>query len=107
MAEYEYLPVAPRDEIPLGERIYLELDGKSVVVFNVGGTFYAIGDVCTHDNGPLGDGELDGHQIICPRHGARFDLSSGKALTRPAVNPAPFYPTRVVDGIVEIGLPIK
>lgn len=107
MADYEYLQVAPLEELPSGERIYLELDGKPVVLFNVGGSFYAIGDVCTHDNGTLGEGELDGHQIICPRHGARFDLRDGKALTLPAVTPAPRYPTRVVDGIIEIGLPIK
>ncbi len=107
MAEYEYLQVAPLEELPPGERIYLELDGKPVVLFNVGGTFFAIGDVCTHDNGTLGEGELDGHQVICPRHGARFDLHDGKALTLPAVSPAPHYPTRVVNGVIEIGLPVK
>ena len=59
----------------------IEIDELPIAVFNVDGKFYAIGDVCTHDDGPLGDGELDGYQIICPRHGARFDIRSGKALT--------------------------
>ena len=55
---------------------------------------------------PLGDGELDGFQIICPRHGARFDIRSGKALMLPAVVDTPWYPVRVVDGWLEIGLPV-
>ena len=54
------------------------------MLFHVDGRFYCIDDVCTHDGGPLGEGELDGCQIACPRHGARFDLRSGKAMTMPA-----------------------
>jgi len=107
MAEYEYIQVAPLEEIPAGERLFLEIEGNPIVLFHLGAAFYAIGDVCTHDNGPLGDGELDGHRIICPRHGARFDLRSGKALTLPAVTHAPSYPVRVVDGMVEIGFEVK
>ncbi len=106
MAEaLEYVAVAAVEELPRGERIFLDIDGQVIVLFNVGGDFFAIGDVCTHDNGPLGEGELDNHAIICPRHGARFDIRTGKALTLPAVTPTPSYPTRVVDGQIEIGLP--
>jgi len=107
MAETVFVQVAPLEELPAGERIFVEFDSQPVVLFNIGGTIYAIGDVCTHDNGPLGDGELDGLQIICPRHGARFDLSNGKAVSLPAVKPTPWYPVRVVDGMIEIGIPTK
>lgn len=103
--ELEYVAVAGVDELPSGERIFLEVDNKAIVLLNIGGNLYAIGDVCTHDNGPLGEGELDGHAIICPRHGARFDVRTGKALSLPAVTPTPSYPVRIVDGMIELGLP--
>jgi 3-phenylpropionate/trans-cinnamate dioxygenase ferredoxin component len=102
--ELEYIEIAPLEEVPVGERLFLELDNLPVVLFNVGGTIFAIGDVCTHDNGPLGEGELDDHQVICPRHGARFDIRTGAALTLPAVAPTPVYPVRVSDGMIYIGL---
>jgi 3-phenylpropionate/trans-cinnamate dioxygenase ferredoxin subunit len=104
-ANIEFLPVAEAVELPSGERLSFEVDGKPVVVFNIAGGFYAIGDICTHDNGPLGEGELDGFKVKCPRHGARFDVRDGKALTLPAVKSTPSYPVRVVDGWIEIGLP--
>ena len=66
---------------------------------------YAIDDVCTHDGGSLDQGELDGNEIECPRHGARFDVTSGKALTLPAVRPVKTYETREVDGAIEVNVP--
>jgi 3-phenylpropionate/trans-cinnamate dioxygenase ferredoxin component len=104
LSNYEFVQIAEAAEINPGERLVFEVDNIPVALFNVSGKYYAIGDVCTHDQGPLGDGELDGHQIICPRHGARFDIRSGKAITLPAVEDTSWYPTRVVDGWVEIGL---
>jgi 3-phenylpropionate/trans-cinnamate dioxygenase ferredoxin component len=104
MGGIEFYEVARVEDVPAGERLFIEIDGKPIVVFNIGGNFYAIGDTCTHDNGPLGDGELDDHQIICPRHGARFDIRNGKALTAPAFVDTPSYPIRVIDGNIEIGL---
>lgn len=104
MTELEYVPVARVEDIPNGGRIYVEFGGMIIVVFNIAGNYYATGDVCSHDNGPIGDGELDGYQLVCPRHGARFDVRNGKALTLPAVEDIPYFPTRVVDGQVEIGL---
>ncbi len=104
MTDLEYFPVARIEDIPNGGRIYVEFGGMIIVVFNVGGNYYATGDVCSHDDGPIGDGELDGYQLVCPRHGARFDIRSGKALTLPAVEDIPYFPTRVVDGQVEIGI---
>jgi 3-phenylpropionate/trans-cinnamate dioxygenase ferredoxin subunit len=89
------MKVARADAIPAGARKIVEVDGVEVVVVNVDGAFYAIEDVCTHDGGPLGEGQLEGCQLICPRHGARFDVRTGAALTMPAVEPAPTYEVRV------------
>jgi 3-phenylpropionate/trans-cinnamate dioxygenase ferredoxin subunit len=74
-------------------------------VFNIGGQLYAIADVCSHDDGPLGDGDLEGMEVVCPRHGARFDVRDGKVTSLPAAIDIPAYPVRVVDGQIEIGLP--
>ena len=73
-----------------------------IAVFNVAGAFYAIDDVCTHDGGGLAGGAVDGDVVICPRHGARFSLRTGAALTPPAYEAVRTYSTRVVDGTVEI-----
>ncbi len=102
---YDFVQVIEAAEIPRGERLTFEIDGLPIAVFNVSDQYYAIGDVCTHDDGPLAEGELDGFQIICPRHGARFDIRSGRALTLPAVQDTPWYPVRVQDGWIEVGLP--
>ncbi|HVP20691.1 MAG TPA: non-heme iron oxygenase ferredoxin subunit [Anaerolineaceae bacterium] len=106
LTKYKFYEIANVDDIPNGERIFLEIGTNQIVVFNITGNFYAIGDVCTHDDGPLGDGELDGYEVICPRHGARFDVRSGKATALPAVFPTPSYPIKVVDGKIEIGVPV-
>jgi len=104
--ECEFVPVASVDEIVEGDRLYIEVDELAIVLFNVAGRLFAVADLCSHDDGPLGDGELDGDKIICPRHGGRFDISSGKALSLPAIVDIPAYPTRVVDNRVEVGFPI-
>ena len=103
----EFLEIAPADQLPEGERLYIEVGGKQIVIFNLAGKLFAIGDVCSHDNGPVGDGEIEENEIICPRHGARFDIRTGKATSLPAIVDIPAYPVRVVDGMVEIGVPIK
>jgi nitrite reductase/ring-hydroxylating ferredoxin subunit len=75
--EVDFVPVAAEDELPNGERIFVQVDDYSIVLFNIAGQYFAIGDICSHDNGPVGEGELEEFQIICPRHGARFDRHSG------------------------------
>jgi len=100
----EYIEIAPLTDLPSGERLFVEVDGKPIVLFNLAGTVFAIGDVCTHDNGPLGDGEVDEHEVVCPRHGARFDVRNGKATSLPAVVDIPAYPVRVVEGKIEVGI---
>lgn len=101
----EFVAVAKTGELNNGERLYLEIDERSIVLFNIAGEYFAIGDICSHDDGPVGDGELEGHQIICPRHGARFDVRTGKALTLPAIVDIPAYPVRVHNGDIEVGIP--
>ena len=101
-----FYAIAGVEELPSGERLFIEVDGQPIVVFNIGGNFFAIGDVCTHDEGPLGDGRLENYEIICPRHGAHFDVRSGKAVSFPAVIDTPAYPIRVENGQIEIGLPV-
>jgi 3-phenylpropionate/trans-cinnamate dioxygenase ferredoxin subunit len=105
--EYDFIQVAPAGEIPRGGRIFLEIDDFPIVIFNIAGELFAIGDVCTHDEGPLGDGELSNHMIACPRHGAKFDIRTGKVLTLPAVSDTPSFPVREIDGMIEIGFPKK
>lgn len=104
-SELEFIAVAQEDELPNGERILLDIGGESIAVFNVAGRYYAIADLCSHDDGPLAEGDLHDTQIECPRHGAHFDLESGRALTLPAVVDIPAYPVRVVDGEIQVGLP--
>ena len=105
--ECEFVSVADVGDVPPGERLFVEIDQNTIVVFNIAGQYYAIADLCSHDNGPLGDGDLDGIEIICPRHGARFDVRNGKVLSLPAVEDIPAYPVKVVDGEIQIGVPIS
>jgi 3-phenylpropionate/trans-cinnamate dioxygenase ferredoxin component len=95
-------PVAPAASIAPGDYAQIELDAQLIAVFNIHGTFYAIDDLCTHDGGELAGGAVEGDVVICPRHGARFCLRTGAALTPPAYEPVRTYETRVNDGIVEI-----
>lgn len=97
-----WLTVADAAAIPPGDFAQVEVDDALVAVFNIGGTFYAIDDICTHDGGGLAGGAVDGDVVICPRHGARFCLRTGAALTPPAYEPVRTYETRVVDGVVEV-----
>jgi len=97
-----WITVAPADSIPSGDFAQVEVDTQLVAVFNIDGTFYAVDDVCTHDGGGLAGGAVEGDVVICPRHGARFCLRTGAALTPPAYEPVRTYATRVVAGIVEV-----
>ena len=90
-----FVKIATVTEIPPGMKKVVEVEDILIVVANIDGQFYAVEDVCTHDGGPLGEGKLDGCQLICPRHGARFDVRTGAALTMPAVEAAPTYAVRV------------
>jgi len=86
-----------------GQRVF-EVDERFVVLFHVGGKFYAIDDACTHDGGPLGQGALEGYVIVCPRHGAKFDIRSGAVLSMPAVCGTPAHQVKVEGDEVFIKL---
>ena len=101
----EFLEIAPASELPNGERLFVELGDKPIVIFNIAGQFFAIGDVCSHDDGPLGDGVIEGNNVVCPRHGAEFDVRTGKAMTMPAVIDIPAYPVKIREGTIFVGIP--
>lgn len=88
-------PVARVSEITPGTTKRVLVGKTEVLLCNVEGEIYAIEDVCTHDGGELDQGELDGCRIMCPRHGAMFDVKTGAALTLPAIVPVPIYEVRV------------
>lgn len=90
--------VAAAGDVAPGQAIVAGAGETRVAICNVDGAFYAIADVCTHDNGPLGEGRLYGDQIECPRHGARFDVRSGRVTRFPAVRPIKTYPISIEDG---------
>ena len=100
----EFVEIAPASELPNGERLFVEIGDKPIVIFNIAGQLFAIGDVCTHDDGPLGDGDLEGYHVVCPRHGAEFDIRTGKAMAMPAVMDIPAYPVQVRDGNIFVGI---
>jgi 3-phenylpropionate/trans-cinnamate dioxygenase ferredoxin subunit len=89
--------VAKATDTPPGTISVHEVDGKRIALCNVNGRFYAIDDVCTHDGGPLDQGELIDNLVECPRHGARFDVTTGRPVVLPAVRPVKTYPVEV-DG---------
>ena len=101
----EFFEIAPADALPNGERLFVEIGERPIVVFNIAGEYFAIGDVCSHDQGPLGDGEIEGHTVTCPRHGGQFDVRTGRATMLPAVEDIPAYPLKIVDGLIQVGVP--
>lgn len=100
----EWVKMARVGEIPEGGVKALDAKGQRVVVANVQGELFAIQNLCTHDDGPLGEGGLSGELIECPRHGARFDVKTGKAVTLPAILPVKTFPVKVAgeDIFVEL-----
>lgn len=81
--EIGYVRVASKSEIPVGKTKKVQLNGKEVLVANVGGNYYAIGARCTHKNGDLSQGSLEGNVVTCPNHGAKFDVTTGKVVSPP------------------------
>jgi 3-phenylpropionate/trans-cinnamate dioxygenase ferredoxin subunit len=98
------LTVAPFAEFPPGSVKIVEAGDVSIGVYNCGGDLLAIEDRCSHDDGPLAEGEWEEDlcRVICPRHGSAFDLRSGRPLSLPAYEPVATFPVRVVDGVVKV-----
>ncbi len=98
--------VAKAADIAPGTMRLVTLGSTRVALCNVEGTFYAVEDVCTHDDGPLGEGALKGERLECPRHGGQFDVMTGAAVRMPAVVPVRTFPVKVVAGEVVLeGVP--
>ncbi|MDZ7828011.1 MAG: non-heme iron oxygenase ferredoxin subunit [Halofilum sp. (in: g-proteobacteria)] len=99
----DWVDVASKDELPPGEHRVVDVDDVEIAVFNVDGEFYAIEDVCTHDGGQLTGGEIEHDCVVCPRHGAKFCIKTGEALTPPAYEPTETFPVRVTDeGMIQV-----
>lgn len=98
------ITLGPADSVGEGEARVFETEDVRIAVCRVEGRFYAVEDVCTHDDGPLGEGALEGCQIICPRHGARFDVRTGAAVRMPAVAPVETFEIQEVDGNLVVEL---
>lgn len=104
----EFMDLCPASEIGEGERDVFEVNGRWVAVFRVSDKYYAVEDLCTHDGNVLTEDKkgrqvpLDGYEIECPRHGARFDIRTGRVLSAPALVDIPFFETRVEVGMLQI-----
>ncbi|MCE3267070.1 MAG: Rieske (2Fe-2S) iron-sulfur domain protein [Solirubrobacterales bacterium] len=102
------IDVCPAAELTAGEtRLFEAPDGAKIGVFNCDGSLYAIEDRCSHDDGPLAEGEFDASTctVECPRHGSLFDLTSGRPKTLPAYQPVQTYPVTIEDDIVKLEVP--
>jgi nitrite reductase/ring-hydroxylating ferredoxin subunit len=97
-----FVTVADVDDVPPGQVREVTVGEHDIAVYNVAGELFATTNVCTHDEAYLSDGELFGHVVECPLHGARFDVRTGKVLSLPAVYPLKTYEVRVEDGKVQV-----
>ena len=100
----DLVTVARLEDVPPGTVKTFFVGDQHLALANVDGEIYAIQDVCTHDGGPLGEGEVDGYEVECPRHGARFDLRTGAVRSFPAVVGITTYPVKVEDSEIKVAL---
>lgn len=91
----EFLEAARVADIPASGKLCIELNDRYLVLVRLGDQYYCLDDVCTHDGGSLGDGELEGHCLVCPRHGAQFDVRDGSAVSMPATEPTGSHAVRM------------
>jgi len=98
----DWIDVAPQGDLAPGAWRTIDVDGTSVAVFTIGGAYFAIEDVCTHDGGVLTGGAVEDDVIVCPRHGARFSIRTGEVLAPPAYEDVPTFPVRIEAGIVQV-----
>ncbi|MEQ1484501.1 non-heme iron oxygenase ferredoxin subunit [Methyloglobulus sp.] len=98
----EWIDVVGQTALVDGEHVVVDVDGADVAVFKIDGQFYAIEDVCSHDGAEIASGELDGDEIICPRHGARFCVKTGAVKAPPAYEDIACFPVRIENGQVQV-----
>jgi 3-phenylpropionate/trans-cinnamate dioxygenase ferredoxin subunit len=97
-----FVNLAPVEQVPEGQLKVFRAGARRIAVSQIEGKFYAIDDICTHDGGPLGESGLDGEEVECPRHGARFNVKSGAATQMPAIAPVIVYEVRVENGHIQV-----
>lgn len=98
----DWITVAKTGELAPGQWRVVDAEGAQIVVFNLEGEYFAIEDLCTHDGGQLTGGSIEGGEIVCPRHGARFCIRTGAALTAPAYEATTKFPVRVANGEIQV-----
>ncbi len=101
---HDFVEAAKVSDVPDSGKLCIELDDRYLVIVCIDGEYYCVDDVCTHDGGTLGDGELDGFCLSCPRHGAQFDVRDGRAVTMPATEPTGSHAVRVEGDTIFVRL---
>ena len=96
------IKIAEAKDVPPGQAAAFTVEGQKIALFNVEGTYYAIGDTCTHRGGPLSEGDVQGTKVTCPWHGADFDLKTGDALGPPAQKGVPSYKVAVEGDDIKV-----
>ena len=98
----DFVKVATTNEIEPSQARLVNVQGKSIALFNVEGQFFALDNTCTHRGGPLAEGEISGHEVTCPLHGATFDIQTGEVLGPPAQRAVARYGVRVTGTDIEV-----
>ena len=98
----DWVDVIDQNALADGEHVIVDVDGTEAAIFKLDGEFYAIEDVCTHDGAEIASGELDGDEIICPRHGARFCIKTGEFRSPPAYEDIACFPVKIENGRVKV-----
>lgn len=98
----DFVKAANTNDIAPGRARLVNVKGRHIVLFNVGGEFFALDNACTHEEGPLAEGEIEGHEVTCPWHGARFDIRTGEVLCPPAYDDVARYAVRVTGTVIEV-----
>lgn len=104
MAMLTFHPVLKEDDLTPGQMKCVEVDGFKVALYNVDGTIYATADTCSHAEASLSEGELDGCIVMCPKHGAKFDVKTGEALSLPAWAPVETFEVKVENGEIKVAI---
>jgi|TARA_B100002003_G_scaffold235625_1_gene250838 3-phenylpropionate/trans-cinnamate dioxygenase ferredoxin subunit len=102
--ERKWVDIASGDDVAEGEVKTFTIDAQRIAVARANGQLYAVQDLCSHDDGPLGDGGLEEFSIVCPRHGAKFDVRTGAAVAMPAIAPIETFPAMEKDGRIHVAV---
>ena len=98
----EFVKVASANEIAAGQAKLINIKGEEIALFNIEGVFFAVQNACTHEEGPLVEGDIEGHEVTCPWHGARFDVRTGEVLCPPAYEDVHRYNVRLIGTDIEL-----